>query len=78
MENSHAKLNCELFIQETLICIISGENKRQKCLMSSCRKIGFNTALQMRVFGSLAVFVQCERYVTAVFYHLAGINGLDQ
>ncbi len=32
----------------------------------------------MRVFGSLAVFVQCERYMTAVFYHLAGINGLHQ
>ncbi len=41
-------------------------------------KIWFSTALQMRVFGPLAVFVQCERYVTAVFYHLAGINGLHQ
>lgn len=46
--------------------------------MSSFRKIGFSTALQMRVFGSLAVFVQCERYVTAVFYHRAGMNGLHQ
>lgn len=79
VESGRAKLNYKCFIQETLICILSGEYKmQQKCLMSSFRKIGLSTALQMRVFGSVAVFVQYERYVTAVLYHLAGINGLHQ
>lgn len=41
--------------------------------------IGFSTGVTNESISfSIAVFVQYDRYLTAVLYHHAGINGLHQ